>query len=202
MTKITSAPLNPIRAQQWLGINASTGLGLGSIPKLQAFPTTPHIIDRLFAGTRFRDFATSPERFGLVRVMPPTANASSSVHMVESHFFPHGWALNPQHPERAYFFEKQGSGAGVFNLRTMELTHRIEPVKQRIFYGHGVLAKQGALLLTTESDAYGTGTIGIRDTQTLAYLGDFPSYGARPHDCHLIDDGQVLVVSNGGDKVS
>lgn len=97
-----------------------------------------------------------------------------------------------------FFFEKQGPGAGIFDLQRLQFVQPIEPVNQRHFYGHGVLADAGKLLLTTESDAQGQGYIGVRDAKTLRYLGDFPSYGARPHDCHLLDGGRVLAVTNGG----
>jgi hypothetical protein len=38
----------------------------------------------------------------------------------------------------------------------------------------------------------------VREIGSLKYLGDFPTYGAHPHDCHLIENGTVLAVTNGG----
>lgn len=189
---------NPFNRRHLLGTTLGLAAWLGYLPLAHAGPRQALDADVLFGGSRLRDSASASERFGLVRALPPPAQAPDSVLMADCHFFPHGWAIDPQRPERAFFFEKQGPGAGVFDLRTMRMTESIEPVKQRHFYGHGVLAKQGTLLLSTESDAQGTGAIGVRDAKTLTYLGDFPSYGARPHDCHLVDDGRVLVVSNGG----
>jgi hypothetical protein len=74
----------------------------------------------------------------------------------------------------------------------------LDPVNGRLFYGHGVFADGGRLLLSTESDPQGEGAVGVRDGKTLKYLGDFPTYGARPHDCQLVDGGRVLLVTNGG----
>jgi hypothetical protein len=184
--------------RHWLGATLGLSASLGHWPLAQAAPLPARPADLLFGGSRQRDASSSAERFGVVRALPPSAQDRESLVMADCHFFPHGWAIDPERRERAFFFEKQGPGAGVFDLRSMQMTETIAPVKQRRFYGHGVLAKQGTLLLSTESDAQGTGAIGVRDAKTLSYLGDFPSYGARPHDCHLVDDGRVLVVSNGG----
>lgn len=150
--------------------------------------------DLLFSGLRYQDHAGGPFRTALAHANPQSGQAS----MLECHFFPHGWAIDPHEPQRVLFFEKYGPGAGVFDLNQLQLIQRIEPVGNREFYGHGVIANDGQRLLTTEADPQGQGWIGIRDAHTLAYLGDFPSYGARPHDCCLTDDGQTLMVSNAG----
>jgi uncharacterized protein len=67
-----------------------------------------------------------------------------------------------------------------------------------LFYGHGVCSVNGQLLYSTETTEGGSGVIGVRETNGLRYVGDFPTYGEHPHDCHLIENGTVLAVSNGG----
>jgi hypothetical protein len=175
--------------------------GMAWLPDANSQDTKAYLNDALFGGSRMRDPSTGMDQFALVRVHPPTANIAEKLVLAQCHFFPHGWAIDPNHIGRAFFFEKQGPGAGVFDLKTMEQIERIEPVAKRNFYGHGVLANQGALLLSTESGLQGPGAIGVRDAKTLKYLGEFPSFGARPHDLHLVDGGRVLVVSNGGGNV-
>ena len=39
----------------------------------------------------------------------------------------------------------------------------------------------------------------IRDF--FAELGAFPTYGMAPHDCHLVEGGRTLVITNGGGPV-
>jgi hypothetical protein len=44
----------------------------------------------------------------------------------------------------------------------------------------------------------GDGAISVRDAETFAVLETFPTYGAQPHDCVLIDRGKTLAITNGG----
>jgi hypothetical protein len=75
----------------------------------------------------------------------------------------------------------------------------VVPARDRWFYGHGAFSPDGKLLYTTETvNGIGTGVIGMRDATTLDYLGEFPTYGENPHDCHLIEGGRILLVTNGG----
>lgn len=150
--------------------------------------------DQLFAGCRYQERAGAPHKTALAYASLQVQGAR----LIESPFFPHGWALDVRQKTRAFFFEKHGPGAGVFDLEQQRFVQTIAPFEQRQFYGHGVLADDGGLLLSTESDAQGRGFIGMRDASTLRYLGDFPSFGARPHDCHLVEGGRVLAVTNGG----
>ena len=150
--------------------------------------------DQLFAGCRYQESTGAPHKTALVYASPQ----GQGVRLIECPFFPHGWALDIRQKSRAFFFEKHGPGAGVFDLQQQRFEQAIAPSQGRQFYGHGVLAGGGQLLLSTESDAQGRGYIGMRDASTLRYIGDFPSYGARPHDCHLVEGGRVLAVTNGG----
>ncbi|MGQ5522499.1 DUF1513 domain-containing protein [Chitinimonas sp. PSY-7] len=113
-------------------------------------------------------------------------------------FFPHGLAFLDSTRKRAFAFEKIGPGAALIDTEKMQLIEPIPPVKDRLFYGHGACSADGQLLYSTETAATGEGAIGVRETGSLRYVGDFPTYGSHPHDCHLIENGAVLAVTNGG----
>jgi hypothetical protein len=77
---------------------------------------------------------------------------------------------------------------------------RIDSAPERHFFGHGVYAAAGRLLLSTENDIAGSrGVLGIRDaTDGYRPLGVFATAGIGPHDVALMSDGRTLVVANGG----
>lgn len=117
-------------------------------------------------------------------------------------FFGHGVATDPLDANRVILFEKKGKGACELDLASGSVTRPIATHADRDFYGHGAFSPDGSLLYATESvisDQY-SGAIVVRDGRTLQELGVFPSFGARPHDCVLRDDGKTLVVTNGGGR--
>jgi len=125
--------------------------------------------------------------------------ASGRVRRTDTAFFPHGVAIHPQSRERLFVFEKIGSGACEVNLSAMEVVRPVPLHAGHAFYGHGAVSADGKLLFSTETrTADQSGFIAVRDSRTLDYLGEFPSYGDNPHDCRLIDGGRVMVVTNGG----
>lgn len=107
------------------------------------------------------------------------------------------------HPTRALavgFARRPGRFAVVIDCARGRETARIDAPEGRHFYGHGVFALDGDLLLTTENDyEAGEGVIGLWDaTRNYARVGEFRSGGVGPHDMALMPGGQVLVVANGG----
>jgi hypothetical protein len=119
---------------------------------------------------------------------------------VPVNFLAHAIVPDPVRPGLAAVFEKWGTGACEVDLRAGEVTRAITTADDRQFYGHGAYAPDGSLLYSTEtviSDDF-RGLIAVRDAQTHDYLGEFPSHGASPHDCLLIDDGRTMVITNGG----
>ena len=75
----------------------------------------------------------------------------------------------------------------------------VRSTDNRHFYGHGVYSPNGRYLYTTENDfEKGVGVIGVRDGETLAPVREMPSHGVGPHELVLLNDGQTLVVANGG----
>ncbi len=71
--------------------------------------------------------------------------------------------------------------------------------KNRHFYGHGCTNNNASLLFTTENDFINNkGVIGIRDSHTLAVLGEYHTHMIGPHDIHLMPDGNTLAIAIGG----
>lgn len=120
--------------------------------------------------------------------------------LIPMDFFGHGIAADPLNPQRISVFEKRGRGACEIDLSQGRVSRTIHTADNRQFYGHGAYSPDGRLLLCTETIMEGEypGVIVVRDASTHDYLGEFPSHGAHPHDCRLIDGGRTLVVTNGG----
>jgi hypothetical protein len=120
--------------------------------------------------------------------------------VIATDFFGHGVVVDPTDAGRAVMFEKRGPGACELDLRAGAVTRPIASPAGREFYGHGAFSPDGALLYSTETvvdDGYRGVTV-VRDGRTLAELGEFPTFGAAPHDCVLRDEGRTLVFTNGG----
>lgn len=125
--------------------------------------------------------------------------AARRVGLTPTTFLPHGVAVDPLDASRVMAFEKIGPGCAEIDLASGRVTRGVRPAEGRWFYGHGAFSPDGKLLYSTETvNARESGVIGVRDARTLAYLGEFPTFGENPHDCHLIENGKVLVVTNGG----
>lgn len=120
--------------------------------------------------------------------------------MVDVTFLVHGVAVDPRERRRAACFEKHGPGACLVDLQQGEVLRTIPTLANRHFYGHGSFSADGALIYATESylDDDRRGALIVRDATTLDELGELPTYGTAPHDCVMIDDGAVMVVTNGG----
>lgn len=125
---------------------------------------------------------------------------SSNPRLTVLDFYGHGLAIDPLDPNRVAVFEKKGDGACLIDLATREVIAPIETSADREFYGHGAFSAGGDVLFATESIASSRyrGVIVVRDAKTMQELGEFPSYGASPHDVVLRDGGKTLVVTNGG----
>jgi hypothetical protein len=114
-------------------------------------------------------------------------------------FFGHGLAQHPKEPWRGVIFEKKGPGCCEVDLRAGRVIRPITTPSHRAFYGHGAFSRDGALLFATENHLETkTGLICVRDGKSYAEIGEFPTYGKSPHDCHLVDEGRTLVITNGG----
>ncbi len=116
-------------------------------------------------------------------------------------FYGHGYAIDPRDAGRCLIFEKKGPGCCLVNLRLGQVVAQVAPRPGRQFYGHGTFNRDGAYLFCTETfveDGSLRGVIAVRDSNTLTWKADLPSFGASPHDLHLAPDQRHLVVTNGG----
>lgn len=114
----------------------------------------------------------------------------------------HAVVPHPTKPQLAAVFQKWGPGACEVDLLARKVTRPITTVPERMFYGHGAWSTDGKLLYAVESTdpklgPY-EGLVAVRDAETLRVLSEFPTFGMRPHDCHLLDDGRTLGITNGG----
>ncbi len=119
-------------------------------------------------------------------------------------FLGHGLAFNPSQSGRAAVFEKRGKGACEIDLKSGRMMREIPTAKDRQFYGHGAYSPDGKVLYTAETITKGSyqGVIMMRAADTLQEIGEFPSYGARPHDCQILADGRTMIITNGGGLVT
>ena len=114
----------------------------------------------------------------------------------------HAAAVSPVDRTAVVFARRPGAYGLVADTRDGTIVHRISAAGGRHFYGHGVFSKDGARLYATENDfEAGRGVIGIYDARdSYRRLGELPSHGVGPHDISLADDGETLIVANGGIK--
>lgn len=120
-------------------------------------------------------------------------------HFVSLDFLPHGIISDPLNPYRLVLFEKIGPGAAIVNLKSEKLVKKIPTDSGRYFYGHGAFNRKNRHLYATETyRASAEGVVIIRDADSMKITGEFPSYGSSPHECQLINNDEVLVVTNGG----
>jgi hypothetical protein len=126
----------------------------------------------------------------------------ASTRTVPMDFFGHGFAPDPTAARRGVVFEKKGPGCCEVDLVGGRVVRPIATADGRAFYGHGAFSRDGALLFATENRLdTKEGLIAVRDGRTFRELGQFPTYGKSPHDCHLVDEGRTLVITNGGGRL-
>ncbi len=123
--------------------------------------------------------------------------------VVKTPFLGHGIAFNPVLSGRAALFEKRGPGACELDISTGKVLREIPCPEDRNFYGHGAYSPDGKILYAAETITRGEykGLIVMRDAVTMEEIGEFPSYGSRPHDCQILKDGKTMIITNGGGLV-
>ncbi len=127
---------------------------------------------------------------------------ADAVQRIAVDFLPHGFTTKPGSPHLAAVFEKRGPGAALLDLKSMKRVGGLRAKPNRHYYGHGVFSREGDQLFVVETDMdTGAGVLSVRETTGYKEVEHFPTYGDRPHDCVPIDDGKVLVVTNGGGEL-
>lgn len=112
----------------------------------------------------------------------------------------HGVCLNAAHTLAAVFARRPGTFVWIINPDSGQVVAKVNAPEGRHFYGHGVFTPDERLLLCSEN-AYdsGEGRIGVYDCHdNFRRIGEFSSGGVGPHEIRLRNDGQTLVVANGG----
>jgi hypothetical protein len=107
----------------------------------------------------------------------------------------------------AVFVGMESQTTLAFDPETLEPQVLMMPAAEgRTFGGHGVRLPDGRHIAvvervlgdsTSDKETLG-GWIVIRDASTLQPVNEMPSYGIRPHEIKLTDDGRHLVVANYG----
>jgi uncharacterized protein len=190
--------LNRFR-RNWLGaFTAGSGLALFR----QQPATAASVKGNFISGGRFQESSSGSAKHVLSHVSL-LEDGRVELQNISAAFFPHGFAVDPKNKNRVIAFEKIGPGACEFDLSTRTFVKPLALAPNRIFYGHGVFSVDGSRLYATEINlTTGDGLVAVYDGKTLAYLGDFPTFGSHPHDCTLTATGKVLIVTNGGDDSS
>lgn len=112
----------------------------------------------------------------------------------------HGFAVSPDRSRLVAFARHPRTFAVAFDA-----LGETEPVlfaapEGRHFYGHGVYAAEGRLLLATENDYDGgRGVVGIYDVGAdYQRIGEYDSNGVGPHEVVMLPDGRTVAIANGG----
>ncbi|MBQ4847255.1 DUF1513 domain-containing protein [Pseudoalteromonas sp. MMG005] len=101
------------------------------------------------------------------------------------------------------FSRRPGNKLYVIDINAGAIKKQLLSSVGQHFYGHGVLTESGDFLYTTENrfdksyQAY-EGVIVVRNTTTYAIEAEFLSGGVGPHQLALMNQGNTIVVANGG----
>ena len=160
----------------------------------------PRGLGVLAGASRLRDPSTGEERYSLDLL---DLDASQpALERIPLDVFGHGLAVHPARPREAVLFEKQGRQGRQLDLVERRVVQPIAPLPGHLFYGHGAYSLDGEALFVVETCAESReGVVSIRDARSFAVLGAFPTYGAAPHDCRLIEGGRTLAITNGGGPI-
>ncbi|MBZ0136831.1 MAG: DUF1513 domain-containing protein [Planctomycetes bacterium] len=186
--------------------NRDGGNGNSDAPTNQAGETPqPDYPPRLdIRGTVIGGGAGSDGQF-FVGIIDLDQDKPTALHMEEIGFLAHGFTPRLDRPHVVMVTEKHGKGCLEIDLKARKILRRVETVAGREFYGHSAFSPDGKLWYATEADigdgSY-TGVLAVRDADSMDLREeDFPTHGIAPHDCILIDDGDTLVITNGGGPI-
>lgn len=114
----------------------------------------------------------------------------------------HSFALDPSGRRAVAFGRQPGFFATAFHLDGSAQPSSLEVAPGRHFFGHGVFADAGRLLLATENDYEGgRGVLGVYDASPggrYRRLSELPTGGVGPHEVVALPGTGLVVVANGG----
>lgn len=175
----------------------------------QPGPAKPRVFERgnlgsVIGGGRTLDTESGEVRHFVGMVdLDETSPVASTIGGID--FLGHGFAPNPVKPHTAVVTEKHGPGCCEVDLVKRRVLRKIATRAERHFYGHGAFSPDGKLFYCTEAmvgDYSYRGVLAVRDGESFEFVNEnFPTHGVKPHDCILVDDGDTLVVTNGGGMV-
>lgn len=114
-------------------------------------------------------------------------------------FFGHMVTQNPVRPHQVITLEKWARQAALLDLNTKSVTTLTEATEDRVFSGHASFTPDGSLVVVTEDNyAHNSGKLVVRNASDLSIVRKMESYGARPHQCLLMDDNKTMFVINNG----
>ncbi len=152
----------------------------------QAAPTPAYVTTAKTKEGRFEVFLLDQQRDILTSIPLPAIG--------------HGACFNRKRQQAVLFARRPDRFALVLDIQEIKQPFLFTPPDNRHFFGHGTFSQNGKLLFATENDFEGErGVIGIYDTEnTFKRLGEVSSGGIGPHEILLSQDGQTLIVANGG----
>ena len=135
------------------------------------------------------------DTFGLAAV-----DAADAVVRVSSGFRGHDVTLHPGRSSEALLFGRRpGFESIAVDLRSGEVTARLQAAAGRSFQGHGVFDPDGSTLFTSEADLEtAQGKIGVWDGTTYERLTEIDTAGLGPHEILFLPGSGLVAVANGG----
>lgn len=136
------------------------------------------------------------DQYGLGTINPQYKNSAH----ITAQFRGHGLVQNPTRLNHVVMFSRRPGTQGLrINIATGQADGHFDCADDRHMQGHGCYSADGKLLFCTESEiSTGKGKIAVRDSQSLALINEFDSYGIGPHEIALMPDTTTLVIANGG----
>lgn len=112
----------------------------------------------------------------------------------------HSFALDPTARRAVAFARAPGRFAMAFDVDGKTAPVAIAASPDRHFFGHGIYADGGRLLLATENDYEGErGVTGLYDaSDSYRRIGELPTGGIGPHEILMAADGRTAIIANGG----
>jgi hypothetical protein len=112
----------------------------------------------------------------------------------------HSVVAHPLKPNSVLVFARRpGTQCFEVDLQAQQITNTFMAQNGCNFSGHGVFSTDGTRLFCAEMHRHdGTGNITIRDSQTYKILQEYASGGLEPHQLLLLNNGNTLLIANGG----